>query len=220
MIRSAGYILCFITFALHSINAQNSPFQVAPGLSITDGSVPWALETFQGKQQLVPIHHSTIEVNRHTGANVAGSLAGSFFYKPKMTTELSTPHARTQLHSTVPVFYLQYQQDSDNSGDSAKSATLTWAIVAATSVKDHRIFAATRYTQLTGNAKRQDGVIDAEVVDLSGGWYKITPKKALDQGEYAITPIFKGQNLFAAVIYDFGIDPSAANPKDTVVASQ
>ena len=88
----------FVLFALilpftPSMHAQSSPEPI-PGVHIPNGSIPWAVDVYDGKQQIVPIHHTAVEVNNHKGANVAGSLAGSFFYKPKMTTEVNGAHAR------------------------------------------------------------------------------------------------------------------------------
>ena len=194
-------------------------FTVAPGLTITNGSVPWALDEFHGKPQLVPIHHSTIEFNNHKGANVAGSLAGSFFYKPKMTTELAGLHARTVLHLTQPSIYVHSIDDPEPGGESAASNTMVWAIVRATLAKDRRVFAKVQFTQLTGNARRTDGLLETTAETLPGGWIKLTPKGALEPGEYAVTPIMKTQNTFSTVIYDFTLDPNAANAADAVLPS-
>jgi hypothetical protein len=190
---------------------------VAPGLSITNGSVPWALDEFHGKAQLVPIHHSTIEVNNHKGANVAGSLAGSFFYKPKMTTELAGLHARTVLHAMQPSIYVHSINDPEPGGESAASNTMVWAIVRATVTKDRRVFAKVQFTQLTGNARRTDGLLETTAETLPGGWIKLTPKAALEPGEYAVTPIMRTQNTFSIVIYDFTLDPNGANAEDAVL---
>lgn len=37
----------------------------APGLRIPGTAIPYALDEYKGKLELVPIHHSTITVNRH-----------------------------------------------------------------------------------------------------------------------------------------------------------
>ena len=51
----------------------------APGLKVPDRDIPYALDHFNGNPQLIPVHHSAVQINNHKGANVAGSLAGSFF---------------------------------------------------------------------------------------------------------------------------------------------
>ncbi len=195
--------------------AQTAPL-AAPGLSIPSGSLPYALDHFEGKPELVPVHHSSVTVNNHKGANVAGSLAGSVFYKPKMTVEVAGAHARTILHDGAPSFYIHVGEDPDGGGDSASSESPVFAIVLATPDKDRRIFAQVRFTQLTGNAKRNDGIVDSTTERLPGGWLKITPKAPLPSGEYALNPIPKSQNAFSTVVFDFSIDPSAPNAADAV----
>lgn len=190
----------------------------APGLTIPGGSLPYALDHFDGVAQLVPIHHSTVEVNSHKGANVAGSLAGSFFYKPKMTVEVAGPHARTVLHDAQPAIYVHMMEDPDGGGETGASETSVFAIVHAVSDKDRRVFAQVRFTQLTGNAKRNDGVVETTTERLAGGWIRLVPTAPLTPGEYAFTPIPKAQNAFATVVFDFTVDPAAPNVTDAVRA--
>jgi hypothetical protein len=76
---SVLFSVFFIPFA-GSAYAQHIPEPI-PGVQITNGSYPWAVDVFEGKQELVPIHHTNVGVNNHKGANVAGSLAGSFLYQ-------------------------------------------------------------------------------------------------------------------------------------------
>jgi hypothetical protein len=205
-----AFNLPFTQFA----QAQSSPEPI-PGVHIPNGSVPWAVDVYDGKQQIVPIHHTAIEVNNHKGANVAGSLAGSFFYKPKMTTEVNGAHARLALHTDKPIFYVRVMDDPD--GDS--SGTFShWAIVRATVKKDRRILAKVNFTQLTGNAKRSDSQVDATLETLPDGWLKITPANPLAPGEYALQPVTKVANTFSTVIFDFSIDPKAPKAPDALSA--
>ena len=213
-------VLCAIALLCRlSVYAQPLP-EVAPGLQIPNGSgaLPLALDHFDGKPELVPVHHSTVEINNHKGANVAGSLAGSFFYKPKMTTEVAGLHARTAIHDVRPSFFVHLSDDADSGGDSANSDTATWGLVQAKINKDRRIFSKVVFTQLTGNAKRVEGVIDVDTQVVPGGWLKITPKASLVPGEYALMPILKTANTFATVVFDFSLYPAAPNAADAVVA--
>lgn len=196
--------------------AQGHPYTVTPGLTITNGSTPWALDQFENQPQLVPIHHSTVEVNNHRGANLAGSAAGSFFYKPKMTMELAGLNARSVVHTATPVFYLYKPKDPDSPSDTDQSMSATWAISRAVLTKDHRVFAKIQFTQLTGNAHRNDGLVEAKIEDLGDGWTRITPTSPLEPGQYAIMPVFKVQNVFSSVIFDLEVDPRAPNDPDAV----
>jgi hypothetical protein len=214
----AAIFLSILALPICTLQAQL--VTVAPGLSIPSGNVPWALDRYEGKLQLVPIHHSTVEVNNHKGANVAGSLAGSFFYKPKMTTELPGLHARTILHEPKPVFYVHINEDPGGGWDEGPGNTPTWVVVRASLTKDHRVFAKIQFTQLTGNSKRAEGIVEGTTESLPGGWLKLTPKAALKPGEYAAMPIFKVQNTFSTVVYDFTLDPAGSNVSDAIVASE
>jgi hypothetical protein len=198
-----------------SAPSQNIPEPI-PGVPITNGTIPWAVDVYQGKPQLVPIHHTTVGVNNHKGANVAGSLAGSVFYKPKMTTEIDGGHARVALHTGKPVFYVHLMDDSrEDSGGTFGD----WAIVRAKIDKDHRVLSRVNFTQLTGNAKRSDSQVDVTVEKLSDGWVKMTPKEPLPVGEYALEPIPRGANTFSTVVFDFTLDPNAPNSTEARSAS-
>ena len=197
-----------VAFAVAAGNAQGTPPVVAPGLSVPSTGLPYALDHYQGKAELVPMHHSTVDVNSHNGANVAGSLAGSFFYKPKTTIELAGEHARTVLHDQTPALFLHTLLDPDGA---------EFAIVKAVANKDKRVFSEIRHTQLTGNAKRKDGAVETRREALGDGWIKITPVAALPPGEYGFLPLPKNQNTFSTMIFDFAIAPDAPNAGDAVM---
>ncbi|QNI36430.1 hypothetical protein [Edaphobacter albus] len=206
------FFSAFIFTISGPVFAQYVPEPI-PGVQITNGSYPWAVDTYQGKQQLVPIHHTNVGVNNHKGANVAGSLAGSVFYKPKMTTEIAGAHARVALHSDRPVFYVHFFEDDDSSG-STDGIFGPWALVRARGDKDRRVLAQVNFTQLTGNAKRTDSQVDVNIEKLPEGWLKITPKAPLTPGEYALQPVPKVANTFSVVVFDFTIDPNAPNSSE------
>lgn len=212
----AVLLSAFVLVLSGSAYAQSIPEPI-PGVPITNGSYPWAVDVYEGKQQLVPIHHTNVGVNNHKGANVAGSLAGSVFYKPKMTTEIEGAHARIALHADKPVFYVHVMNDDPSDGSSG-NLLAQWAIVRAKIDKDRRILAQINFTQLTGNAKRSDAQVDVTVEKLSDGWMKITPKEPLAPGEYALQPAPKVANTFSTVVFDFALDPKAPNSPDAKMA--
>lgn len=214
--RTAGVLLALVAIAAPltvPARGQNVPDPV-PGAHITNGSIPWAVDVYDGKQELVPIHHTTVDVDNHRGRNVAGSLAGGFFYKPKMTTEIAGTHARVALHTGKPVFYVHVM--SDPGGDSTGGLFDHWAIVRAVVKKDHRVISQIKFTQLTGKAKRDDSQVDTTVATLKDGWLKITPVDPLANGEYALLPVTSVANTFSTVVFDFTIDPNGPNAPDAV----
>ncbi len=132
-----------------------------------------------------------------------------------MTTEVNGAHARLALHTDKPVFYVHVMDDPEGG---SSGAFTHWAIVRAIVKKDRRILAQVNFTQLTGNVKRSDSQIDATVETLPDGWLKITPVNPLTPGEYALQPVTKVANTFSTVIFDFTIDPKAANGTDALSA--
>jgi hypothetical protein len=196
---------CLVCIPL-TLAGQEKP-EAAPGLRVPGTSMPYALDSFDGKPELVPIHHSSVSVNNHAGANTAGELAGSFFYKPKVTTELRGAAAAVTLHSRRPVLYFHIDDQDDASADPNENL-VGWAIVRAKSDKDRRIVTQIRITQFTGHGKHNDDIINTKEGHLPGGWTTLTPNEDLASGQYVFTAIFKG-NLFATSVYAFGIDPSA-----------
>ena len=199
-----AFAFCLVCLPV-TLVGQEKP-EAAPGLRVPGTSMPYALDSFDGKPELIPIQHSNVSVNNHTGANVAGELAGSFFYKPKATTELRGEEAAVTLHSRRPILYFHIDGYDDHNENLAG-----WAIVRAKADKDRRIVAQIRFTQLTGHGKHNDDIIDTKEAHLPDGWTTITPSEDLANGQYVLTPIYKG-NLFASTVYAFGIDPSA--PED------
>ena len=206
----AFYLLCLPFIAA----AQERPVIVG-GLSVPGTSMPYALDTFKGKPELVPIHHSNVSVNNHAGANIAGEMAGSFFYKPKMTTELPGATAEITLHARRPVIYF-HVDDQDGSSADHNENLVGWAIVRARSDKDKRIVSQIRFTQLTGHGKRNDAIVDTKEVHLPNGWTTLTPNEDLANGQYVLTPIYKAGNSFAYTVYAFGVDPSAPEAEGAV----
>ena len=81
-----AFAFCLVSIPI-SLVGQTGP-EVAAGLRVPGTAMPYALDSFAGKPELIPIQHSNVSGNNHAGTNVAGQLAGSFFYKPKGATEL------------------------------------------------------------------------------------------------------------------------------------
>jgi hypothetical protein len=198
---------------------SHAELEVEPGLTIPNSKTPWAVDEFENHRQLVPIHHSTVTVNRHSSANVAGSLAGSIFYKPKLTTELDGSSSRNQLHSGRPVFYLLFDEDQDPGGQGKSLDHFDIVISRVEAKKDKRVIDQLAFTQLTGNAKRTDSFVEIETTLMTDGWLRIEPKGPVPEGEYVLLPVPKQNGTFATTVWDFGIHASAPNAKDAIQAA-
>lgn len=189
--------------------------EAAPGLRIPSGNIPWALDVFEGRKELVPMHASAVQVNTHRGSNVVGGLAAGPFYKSKMTTELAGVTARTAVHTATPVFY--FHLDEQATADTAGTSMIAgWAVVHAGVDSGRRLLSTVKFTQLTGNAKRSDGQVEVTIEVLPHGWMRVTPKGAMAPGEYALLPVMRQANAFSTAVYDFRVDPAAENATDAV----
>src|SRR6476660_9626944 len=103
---------------------------VAPGLRLPSEGGVYALDTYLGEPQLLPLDQSTGQVNKNTKRNILrgaiNPVAGS-----KMTIELPGARAKIQVHASLPTIYVNLDSnDEDDSGQEAPSgkapAQLPW----------------------------------------------------------------------------------------------
>jgi hypothetical protein len=211
------FLLSFET-TVH-LAAQTAP-EVEPGLKIPNAKTPWAVDTFDSQHELVPIHHSIVNINKHMGSNLAGSVAGSVFYKPKVTTELGGLNSRNQLHTSDPVIYLLLEEDQDTAGQGKSSDAYDFVISKVVQVKEKRVIDQLAYTQLTGHAKRTVNFVETEITPMEDGWIRIRPKAPMPEGEYVLMPIPKTNGAYSTTVWDFGINVKAPNAKDSISAAK
>ncbi len=207
-------------FFTGSYTFAQTALEIEPGLTIPNAKTPWALEAYQGSRQLVPIHHSTVTVNRHTGSNLAGAVYGSVFFKPKMTTELNGINSRNQLHTATPVFYLLLEEDEDTGAPAKDSDAPTFVINRVKQLQDKRVVDRLAVNAFTGKGPHAIDQIEVDTKQLKDGWLQITPKAPMAEGEYAILPIPKTSGAYSMVVWDFGVNLSAPNEKDVIPAAQ
>ncbi|MBS1820818.1 MAG: hypothetical protein JST61_02385 [Acidobacteria bacterium] len=212
-------MLASIVLPNAQLSAQTT-LEVQPGLTIPNWKTPWVLDSYNKQPQLVPLHHSLVSVNNHTGSNLAGATVGSFFYKPKITTELYGLHSRNVLHTSSPVIYLLLDTDQDDSGEGKSDDLMEFAIVRAVQKKGKRIIDRIQITQLTGNSRHVGDAVEVDITHLPNSWYRITPKISLADGEYALLPIPKKEyGMYSTMVWDFAVDGNAPNSKEAISAS-
>ena len=211
--------LLFVAFCIGNHALAQTSLEVEPGLTIPNAKAPWVLETFHGGRQLVPIHHSAVTVNRHTGSNLAGAVYGSVFFKPKITTELDGINSRNQLHSTTPVFYLLMEEDVDPDAPAKNDPPCTFVISRVKQLQDKRVVDRLALNAFTGKGPHTIDQIEVDTKQLKDGWLQITPKAPMTEGEYAILPVPKVSGTYSMVVWDFGINLSAPNEKDVITAT-
>jgi hypothetical protein len=192
--------------------------QVAPGLHLPDDGGMLLLDTFQTQPQLVPLQQNTGELNRNKKANILRSavipIASS-----KQTIELDGPHATVQAHANLPTIYVSLDQDqspnvSSQQGPQQPQQPMQpeqpwdrFHIVRVQSKKDKRIVADVKINPL-GKASQEQNVVTTDSQRLTGGWVKLTPRNALEAGEYAVVEIM-GRDGINTYVWDFGVNPSA-----------
>ena len=173
------------------------------------------MNDYHGKTELVPVHHATVTVNRHTGENIVGSLTESFFYRPQLTTEIAGEHAKTQLHSLKPVIYFRVNEDNDPGGEDNGDKRM-FAVIPAKIVKDHRIVTQISFNQFTTRGKRKDDIVPGRLEKLKQGWIKITFDSELAPGEYVFLNQPEQGSAYATTVFPFGIDAQAPEATDAV----
>jgi hypothetical protein len=205
--------------------------EVAPDLDLPEEDSVLALDYFHGTPELAPLVQSDGELNHTTSHNIL-----KLGLNPKAAAHgivtLKGVTAAVQVHVDSPVLYLRLGDDSgvrrggtplvvdthgaggvktDSSGGSADSG---YVIVRADVRTDARVFASFNIAML--GAKPQEDVVETTMEVLPGGhWMKLTPKKALDFGEYALMEVVS-ENEVNAGVWDFGVHPTAPDNKDAM----
>src|SRR5215467_15133348 len=97
---------------------------VAPGLRLPPEGGVYALDTYLGEPQLLPLDQSSGQVNKNTKRNILrgaiNPVSGS-----KMTIELPGARAKIQVHASLPTIYvnLDSTDEEDSSPASASDKT-------------------------------------------------------------------------------------------------
>jgi hypothetical protein len=101
---------------------------------------------------------------------------------------------------------------TDSSGGSADSG---YVLVRADVRTDARVLASFNISAL-GTVKQQEDVVETNSEVLPGGhWMKLTPKKPLDFGEYALMEVVSEREVNLGV-WDFGVHPAKPENRDVI----
>jgi hypothetical protein len=205
--------------------------EVAPNLNLPEQDSVLALDYFQGTPELVPLVQSDGELNHTTGHNIL-KLSINPRSASHEIVQLKGVQSAVQMHVDQPVFYLRVGDDSgishggtplvvdthgaggvktDSSGGSPSSG---YVMVRADVRTDARLLASFNIGMLNDQVKQQEDVVDTTTELLPGGhWMKVTPKKPLDFGEYALMEIVSDREVNLGV-WDFGVHPVAPENRD------
>jgi hypothetical protein len=198
--------------------------EVAKGLVLPDQDGVFALDTYEGKPELVELLPVDLAMNaksRH-GLSTLNPLAA------KASLELESAHAKVHLHVGAPVIFLALASSDEaetvlshalivetggakevaNRKHGAHSPSSGFAIVRAEERNTVRIVGAI-HQSLTGKVTQDEDTIPAKVEVLPGKhWLKITPEKPLAAGEYALLEILSASQIDQSG-WDFRIDPQS-----------
>jgi hypothetical protein len=211
--------------------------EVAPNLDLPEQDSVLALDYFHGDPELVPLVQSDGELNHTTGHNIL-KLALNPRASSHEIVQLKGEESPVQMHVNQPVIYLRLGNDSGirrggtplvvdthGSGAGAKpdpnaagaggSADSGYVIVRADVRMGARVLASFNISAL-GSVKQQEDVADTTTEVLPGGhWMKVTPKKPLDFGEYALMEVVSEREVNLGV-WDFGVHPVKGENRDVI----
>ena len=207
--------------------------EVAPNLSLPEQDSVLALDYFHGAPELAPLVQSDGELNHMTGHSIL-KLNLNPRAAAHQIVQLKGVQSPVQMHVDTPVIYLRLGDDSgirhggtplvvdthgagagaktDSSGGSGDSG---YVIVRADVRTDARVLASFNIGAL-GSVKQQEDVVETTSEVLPGGhWMKLTPKKPLDFGEYALMEVVSEREVNLGV-WDFGVHPVAPENRDVI----
>jgi hypothetical protein len=193
---------------------------VAPGVTLPATGRIWALDTFEGMQELVHMMYIPIITDRHAAENLVKANLAPFIYKPKMTMEIPGTKAAVRLHDLTPVIFVRRSRaDVEDAalGSASAQGNTGLALVKLEVHGNKRLVSTIAYTQVTGKASRSQAAVETVIEPVAkSDWEKIMPKHPLAPGEYALVALPEQQNLYSTRVFDFAIDPKA--PRNSVVA--
>ena len=208
--------------------------EIAPDLRLPEQDSVLALDYFHGAPELVPLVQSDGELNRTTSHNIL-KLAINPRSASHQIEQLKGVESAVQLHVDTPAIYVRLGDDSgvmrggtpltvdthragavaktDSSGGPAESG---YVMVRADVRTDARVLASFNIGVLGGGVKEQEDVIETVSDVLPGGhWMKVTPKRPLDFGEYALMEVVS-ENEINLGVWDFGVHPVAPENRDAI----
>lgn len=201
--------------------------EVQPNLKLPDNDGVWGLDVYRGGPELVEVLQNAGELNSNRAHNLLKAtinpLGGS-----KQTVLLEGARAKVNFHVNDPVLYIALNSADDKiregdpgafkvetQGGESKtqkkaSPASHYVIVRVEQKKTTRLVAAMKVSML-GQVSQQEDIVDAATTVMPGGhWMKVTPKRPLDMGQYALVEIISPKEVNLDV-WDFGIDPQAGD---------
>ncbi len=173
------------------------------------------LDTFQNQPQLVELLQSGGELNRNRKENVLRAAINPIA-SSKQTIELEGLHAKIQAHASLPSIYVNLASPEDASAgpqqpQQPQQPEQPWDrfhIVRMQLKKEKRIVGDLKINPI-GKVSQEQNLVPTTSQQLTGGWVKVTPTKALEAGEYAVVELLLGAEGMNTFVWDFGVNPAA-----------
>ncbi|MDE1163622.1 MAG: hypothetical protein PW792_16985 [Acidobacteriaceae bacterium] len=206
--------------------------EVAPDLHLPDDISVVALDSFQGRPELVPMPQQGGDLNAETGHDTLKTEVNPAS-SPHRLTDIAGEKADVQLHATQPTFFVRLDKPVgdegsgsgmvvDTSGQTGRvtpsgSPTSSSYVLERVDVrKGQRRISSFRIAEL-GTGKPQRDVIELKHETLDGGyWLKLTLAGPLLPGEYTLVEVLDGRYVNADV-WDFGVHPEAAENSEAIL---
>lgn len=204
--------------------------EVAKGLNLPDEDGVFALDTFHGAPELVPLNPNDIDLGAkaHKGVTSLNPMTGA-----RTRLVLDGEHAKVHLHVNEPTFFLSL--DTPHAADAKEpvlSNPLTVKTVSGDAVAgrkygaqssashfaivhlDERIamrFVGPVPVNQSGAVVGDPNVVPAKVQEVPGGrWLRVQPERPLLIGEYALVEILSPTQMSPSV-WDFQVNPATGD---------
>ena len=204
--------------------------EVARGLNLPDEDGVFALDTYHGTPELVPLNPSDIDLGAKARKGIASldPMAGA-----RKRLVLDGGHAKVHLHVNEPAFFLSL--DTPHAADAKEpvlSNPITVKTVSQQAIKDRKYGAESAASHFavvhlderiamrfvgpvavsqSGVVTGDPNVIPAKVQALPGGrWLRVQPEQPLLIGEYALVEILSPTQMSPSV-WDFQVNPATGD---------
>jgi hypothetical protein len=174
----------------------------------------WVLDEAASPQKIVRVYLNNALPNRHVGENIA--RAELWVVKEVSTLDLLGPAAKVRISSHTPAVFVrksELEEEELQSAANTASVQSHYVLLRLRALEDRREVCSFSYWKFGGKRTRHEEDVEAVTEEIAGGqWLKLTPKKPLPDGEYALVRMPDDKSQAGTVVYDFGVGPPPAPP--------
>jgi hypothetical protein len=205
---------------------------IEPDLRLPEDNSVLALDEFESKPELIPLRQSDGDLNHTTGHSVLKKALNPKAAAHQVLT-LRGEKSFVQLHVDSPAIYLHVGEaaapstggaplvvDTHGASSAQGSAAISSAnsryVIVRTDVRVDARVVASFSVEAIGSGRTLDNLIETNQETLTGGhWIKLSPKRPLEFGEYALMELISDKEINLGV-WDFGVHPQAPENRDAI----